>query len=440
MKVNFNIKPIPKYLVEQIRKLDYRQYPDQKGPCRFYSYLTTIKGELMKITVAVKSRYKKWWYKQVAAHGVKSEKCFVKDFEYTHMGGYRVGWHAEGMYKVPYWYEDGFWYDCEFKYLNPYSTLLNIEYISKFPEYKYSAYQLFRGDCIIKYLRLYEKYPQTEYLLKLGLPGLHDKVTILKQIAKNKQFCKWLIAHQMEIAKSYCYAGAILESYKTSRPIEQVQKMQEFKKTLKNNTSLQTLQEVFGKNLTEFYVYIANQNTDPFSYIDYLKACKYLRLDMNRPKNKFPNDFKKWHDKRINQYNETKLRADEKQRKELYKQFALVAAKYLSLQECKASPYAVFIARSPADLIKEGEQLEHCVGRMNYEQKMVSEETLIFFIRDIKRPDVPFVTVEYSLKSKKVLQCYGHGSKLPEESVLTFVNKVWLPYANRTMKKLTQVA
>ncbi len=84
--------------------------------------------------------------------------------------------------------------------------------------------------------------------------------------------------------------------------------------------------------------------------------------------------------------------------------------------------------------------LKHCVGRMNYEKKMAREETLIFFVRDIAAPDVPFVTVEYSPSRKQVLQCYGYDSKKPDDSVVDFVNKVWLPYANRTVKKITAAA
>jgi hypothetical protein len=96
MKPEF-IKPIPKYLVEKIKKLDIKRCPDRKGSCRFYSYLTKIKGELVKITVAVKTPHKKWYIKQVAVHGVKSKDCLVKDMKFHIMGGYSVGWWAEGQ-------------------------------------------------------------------------------------------------------------------------------------------------------------------------------------------------------------------------------------------------------------------------------------------------------------------------------------------------------
>lgn len=39
------------------------------------------------------------------------------------------------------------------------------------------------------------------------------------------------------------------------------------------------------------------------------------------------------------------------------------------------------IAHKPSDLVREGEALHHCVGRMNYDRKFVLEESLIVFIR-----------------------------------------------------------
>lgn len=113
-----------------------------------------------------------------------------------------------------------------------------------------------------------------------------------------------------------------------------------------------------------------------------------------------------------------------------------MATKYLTLEYDKKSVYIAIIAQKPSDLTREGELLHHCVGRMGYDQKFAREESLIFFIRTREQPDVPLVTVEYSLKSKKVLQCYGDHDSKPNESVMEFVNKKWLPYANRKLKQL----
>ena len=120
----------------------------------------------------------------------------------------------------------------------------------------------------------------------------------------------------------------------------------------------------------------------------------------------------------------------------LFFYYSVIAEKYLPLEHDKRSAFVCIIARSPADLIREGEALHHCVGRMNYDQRFVREESLIFFSRAKEEPDTPLVTLEYSLRNHKVLQCYGEHDHKPSEDVLHYVNKVWLPYANRTIKHI----
>ena len=98
------------------------------------------------------------------------------------------------------------------------------------------------------------------------------------------------------------------------------------------------------------------------------------------------------------------------------------------------------IAQKPSDLIREGELLHHCVGRMGYDQKFVREESLIFFIRTKEQPAVPFVTMEYSPKQKRILQCYGYKDSAPDESVMDFVKNKWLPFANKKIRQLEKEA
>ena len=59
------------------------------------------------------------------------------------------------------------------------------------------------------------------------------------------------------------------------------------------------------------------------------------------------------------------------------------------------------------------------------------------FIRKKKAPDIPIATVEYSLERKQVLQCRGEHNKTPQKSLLNFVNDMWLPYANNTLKQIS---
>jgi hypothetical protein len=160
---------------------------------------------------------------------------------------------------------------------------------------------------------------------------------------------------------------------------------------------------------------------------------------MTEEKNRFPHDFNRWHDIRINEFKTAKALKDEQEREKLYADFASIAEKYVGLQESKDG-FAIVIARSPEDLIQEGKALHHCVGSMGYDQKFIKEETLIFFIRNSTDPDTPFVTMEYSLQSKKILQCYADHNSHPDETVLNFVRKKWLPYANRKVRAMQKTA
>lgn len=53
-----DIGPIPKNILKRIQKLDGKYYPSHDGHVRCYAYTTTWKNELVKVTVAVKHRYK----------------------------------------------------------------------------------------------------------------------------------------------------------------------------------------------------------------------------------------------------------------------------------------------------------------------------------------------------------------------------------------------
>lgn len=436
MKIE-KIKPIPKYIREKIHQYDKKFYNGTYARNHFYSYLTKNDGELVKVTVAVKVKKGVWYCKQVAVHGVHSDKCFVKDMEFTYVGGYIVGWYAEGFGKHKPWYEDGYWGWTDDKLFDPYAPIINREYILEhFPEYKFSAIDRFTGIDVFKYLRLYEQYPQIEYLTKLGLHNLAMSKQILKLCGQDKRFRKWLAQNRSTLNKSFLYIPVVLQAYKKNRNVLELQSYYKAKLSMDKDQTLAPLKDAFKREREKLYHYLSKQNTNTHSYLDYWNACNYLGLNMTEDKNRYPHDFRRWHNIRIDEYHTAKALNDERERKELFNKFATVAEKYFLLQYDKKSNFISIIAHSPNDLINEGQALGHCVGRMNYDQKFAREESLIFFIRTKEHPDVPLVTVEYSPSQKCVLQCYGKGNKTPDGNVLEFVNKKWLPFANRQIKKL----
>jgi hypothetical protein len=431
-----DIKPIPKYILKKIKSYDKKNYI-QNAYTRFYAYLAVWKKELVKVTVAVKNKHKNWYYKQVAVHGLHSPTCLVKDMEFNWLGSYMVGWHEQGLTTHKKWYETVEWCTADDKYFDPYAPVVNSELALKF--FPYSVADKYTKVDIFEYLRQYEKYPQAEYLMKLGLCQYATSKQILQKIGTDKNFRKWVINNKAELIYPY-YVSTVLSAYKTNKSLPQTQMLERAKKRLNSDKANKPIRELFKDDLEKFFLYIDKQQTSVQSYLDYLKACTYLQLDMTEDKNRFPHDFKRWHDIRINEYHSRQAAEDEKQRKEFYQKFAYVSDKYLPLQRKMNDSFIAIIARSPQDLVREGDYLHHCVGRMGYDQKFAREETLIFFIRNTDSPETPFVTLEYSLSTHKVLQCYGDNDSKPDEKVMAFVNKKWLPYANRKLKKLTAAA
>lgn len=431
-----DIKPIPKYIISQIKKIDRKQNPTRSSIRRFYAYLTKFNGELAKVTVAVKDHYKDWYIKQVAVHGIHNDKCFVKDMEFYMTVGYVIGWYEQGLQKDRKIYEYEEWCWANDKYYDPIAQVINPEFALKFKEYKYSQADKYEHHDIIKYLRTFEKYPATEYLMKLGLCRYSTSVMILKKLTKDKKFRKWIISNAEDLKNHYYDIQAILYAYNHNKALNIASSIFAYKRSVKNDTRFQELTKLFDGNIEQFFVYIEKQNTNLASYLDYKDACESLGIDMTENKNLTPHNFKYWHDMRIDQYHTQKALKDAEERKELYDKFGVVANKYLGLQRNLKDNFVVIIAKSPSELIHEGDFLHHCVGRMNYDQKFAREESLIFFVRNKDNIETPFVTLEYSLESKKILQCYADHDSKPEDNVLDFVNKVWLPYANRKLKKI----
>jgi len=433
------IKPIPKYKKKKIEKLDKNRY-DTKNTTRFYKYLAKYNKELVLITVAVKTYKKEMIAKQVAIHGLDSNICLSKDLNFCYLGGYIVDWYPEGLVKRNYYYKyynSNCWSENLDKYYNIYAPIVNYDFLLKFNEFKYSKASNMPSHNLFKYLRLYKQYPQAEFLVKMGLTNYATSKMLLRKLSKDNNFKRWFINNSKQFVHNYFYINTLFYSFKNKKPLLESQKFLQRKKEFESSEVYKFIKTYLGKNEFEkLDKYIETQDTNYYTYKDYLSACEELGLDLTIERNKYPKEFKRWHDIRINELYSMRAKKDKKQRKEFYNKFKNIANKYSLLQRNLNDMFITIIAKSPTDLKIEGKILNHCVGSMGYDQKFINEESLIFFIRNKLTPDVPLVTVEYSILKKKVLQCYGYKDSKPNEDILNYVNKIWLPYANRKIKKV----
>ena len=186
MITEFDIKPIPKNILNKIKKLDLQEYPKPNGNTRFYKYFTQYRKELCEVVVAVRNHYKNWYCKQVVVHGINTDKVYLQDIGLT-MGFYKVGWYREGISKYPHWTDYDWGYN-DAKYFRINAPIINKEYIYKLAKYKYSALELYKYTDILNYLKFYEKYPKCELLVKAGMSNLATSIQILRLCEKDKNF------------------------------------------------------------------------------------------------------------------------------------------------------------------------------------------------------------------------------------------------------------
>lgn len=174
--------------------------------------------------------------------------------------------------------------------------------------------------------------------------------------------------------------------------------------------------------------YCAKKHVYLYDYLDYLKFCENLHVDLSRKSKRFPKDFKTEHDR---------LQALERQRvqrekaKSMRQKDAAYRKRLPQLQEQYGFTSGGLLIRptnSGMELIAEGETQNICVGSAHYIDRMQRGETYIFFIRRESEPDKPYVTLELST-SGTVVQARGYANRRPDDAVFAFIEK-WKQYFN----------
>lgn len=283
-------------------------------------------------------------------------------------------------------------------------------------------------DDFIEYIILYRKHPIAELLMKCGLTKMLNE-KCLEYMENNKSFCKYLVRHKYDFLNSAfqtaknCYKRGVED-------VGEYLRLLEFKRSMSRD-AYHGIEKRFHKylNTIRLLEYLDENNMknawQHAPYNDYLKACEYLKLDLNDTKVLYPKEFMKYHD----QYCELVARTKSEINKAKFQKVSTECKKY-NWDEA----YSIFVAEEPYDLFKEGEALNHCVGRMNYDKKQAEGESAIFFIRNPQEKEKPYVTLELSLKRYNVIQCYGYHDTIPDKEVLDFVSR-WVNNIKEINKK-----
>ena len=307
-------------------------------------------------------------------------------------------------------------------------TYINADMVNNIEEFKYCGYS---GGDVISYLNAYRKNPKIEFFGKFGIPL---RKTLVKKAEKDKAFCKFLSKNADAI---YLYGPqAALYAYKHNVSVEEARRMCS-KKRAQLDRVRTFIPELAGTKLDKIKCleWCDKNKIGLSSYNDYLKAIKRLGLDLRDTKNVFPRDFTRMHDLRAAEYDSIEAKEDRAKRAELYAQFEVAAEKAKAF-ESYGEEYVIIAPRQIPDLQREGRILSHCVGKMGYDKKMADGKSLIMFLRHADVPSEPFVTIEYSLERKMLLQAYGYNDSRPDDVVYVFINQ-WADSVKKMLSKKT---
>lgn len=329
-----------------------------------------------------------------------------------------VIWISRGYPYIVFSAEDfDVWEECSGKPLGIWSKAINPEMLLN-TRFRYCGYNPSIGCDAIEYLNLYAEHPCVEFFGKMQVCPTKS---LIRTAEKDKAFRKWLYRNRDSAS---CYGSkAILYAYKHHIGIAEASEICTNIDRL-NNRMASLIPAIKGTKIDRAKVenYVITNKVGWGSYNDYLKALKKLNYNLADTKNLFPYDFKRMHDLRIAEYDSVIEKEDAEKRKQLYADFAIKAQEAKQF-EYQSDSYAAIIPERVGELVKEGQALKHCVGKMGYDKKMADGEVVIVFVRALQDLLTPLITLEYSLKKHRILQAHGEHNRAPTDVEQTFIDE-----------------
>jgi hypothetical protein len=308
--------------------------------------------------------------------------------------------------------------------------------------FQYSAWEKYTdfNEYILLYLSLFTKYPQVEYLSKRGLSGFiksylaKNRVTysLLNWRSKTMRKILGFEPDKNELRYAAQLSGEKLAAWiamrKSGCPIL-LPDLDTYNWLNSNNHSvLQETSEIVPLNkLLSYQKRLKKRGgLSPFflrDYLDYLKECRELNLDLSRKENLYPNNFSERHlknQKLLSQKRNPQLDI------KIQKRHLKLARKY----EYASQNFQTVVPKDSGDFVIEGGRLDHCVAR--YAERYANEMTDIVFLRKAAEPDTPYYTMEIS--NGKVVQCRGLRNCAPDAEINTFLEE-FRKYCSRKKAK-----
>ena len=299
---------------------------------------------------------------------------------------------------------------------------------------------------LMKLIYVYSKYPQAEYLKKLGYQGIindhiYNQANYIKVNWRGDSLEKMLGITKTEISKLNQWGYRSTEDIGTYKFLRKYQA----KVSKKNMDIFYSVFSSVGNYLSDFKKeenpmkiseYIAKQKEPDnnrlivYDYKDYLKQLKELGYPLEEYY-LYPKNLKESHEKltdEINKKRDEKKRRQAIQQEKEYKKILEKVKKFTFASET----FVVRAIASIEELKEEGIKMHHCVA--TYCQKLISGNCYIFTVRNINEPDEPLATLELSQDKKRIIQLRGKHNAVVSDDIEAFCN-YWLKHIVNSKEK-----
>ena len=287
---------------------------------------------------------------------------------------------------------------------------------------------------LMKLIYVYSKYPQAEYLKKLGYQGIIDdriynQANYINVNWRGDSLEKMLGVTKTELSKLNQWGYKNTEDIGTYKFLKKYQA----KISKKNMDAFNSVFLSVSDYLSEFtkeenpikisgYISkqkeLCNNRLIVYDYKDYLKQLKELGYP-SEEYYLYPKNLNESHEKltdEINKKRDEKKRRQAIQQEKEYKKILAKVKKFTFASET----FVVRAIASIEELKEEGIKMHHCVA--TYRDKVVAEKCYIFTVRNTNEPDEPLATLELSQDKKRIIQLRGKYNAVVSDDIEAFCN------------------
>lgn len=311
---------------------------------------------------------------------------------------------------------------------------------------KIGIYDAYDESHLMKLIYVYSKYPQAEYLKKLGYEEIikdriYNQANHIKVNWRGNSLEKMLGITKTEISKLNQWGYRSTDNIGTYKFLRKYQA----KVSKKNMDIFYSVFSSLGSYLSDFKTeenpikiseYISMQKKlvkHQFilcDYKDYLSQLKKLGYPLEEYY-LYPKNLEAAHAKLTNEMNR---RRDEEKRKriELQEKGYREILKKIKKLTYSSENLVIRPVNSIEELNIEGMKMHHCVA--TYGNKVVAEKCYIFTVRNINEPDEPLATLELSQDKKRIIQLRGKHNAVVSDDIEAFCN-YWLKHIVNSKEK-----